>query len=74
MSVDNNVHLLIFFFFHKIIVKIVHSHLLNSNTLNPTYMGLFKVNDIFFLWISAKLFSNTFQLMHVGLDIYLIKS
>ena len=37
-------------------------------------MGLFKVNDIFFSLIAAKLFSNSFQLTHVGLDVYLIKS
>ena len=38
-------------------------------------MGLFKVNDVFFSWISTeKFFSNAFQLTHVGLDVYLTRS
>ena len=44
-------------------MKIVHFPC-TSNTVNPTYIGLCKVNDIFFSRIAAKLFSNTFQLTH----------
>ena len=37
-------------------MEIVHFPLLVSNTANHTYMGLFKVKDVFFSWIAAKFF------------------
>ena len=55
-------------------MKMYISHLLVSNTVNSTYMGLFKVRHIFFSWTAAKLFLNAFQLANVGLDVYLMKS
>ena len=46
----------------------------NSNTVPPTYIGLFRINSSFFSKITTKFLPNFLCPMHVGLEAYLIKN
>ena len=45
--------------------------LLNSNTVHPAYIGLFRVSSSFFSWNATNLLPKMSWLMYVGLEAYL---